>query len=106
MARATKERAREAALKMANHVRKEMGFPPVSRLYPGKPGQGSSCAITETIYDDDVDRSLWSVYTSNGIVRFSRFGGLGQYVSWKKVPGTASFVYYFDQRQYPDLIKR
>lgn len=55
---------REAAKDFANHIRGLLGFGPVDHVYPGKPGDGWSCPITNTIYNDTPEiRDEYMVFT-------------------------------------------
>lgn len=118
MALANKEKSLEAALKIANKVRVAIGYPPVDRLYPGVPRNGATCAISETVYDDDVDREKWAVLTAGGRVTVWEKSAVQDFPlqrftitpkveeRWKKTPGAASFIHYFDAGKFPDLIKK
>lgn len=42
------------ALSFSNKIRTKLGFPKVDKLYPGNRQNAFSCAVTNTIYDDDI----------------------------------------------------
>lgn len=98
------ERERKAALNAANKARKLVGLPPVDHLYPGRVGWSASCPITNTVYDDDLDRDRYGVETLDSIsIRDTDNWGEGFYV---KLSDLASrFVTLFDDEKIPDLIK-
>lgn len=123
----------KAALEVANKARATLGLPPVDHLYPGKPGDPFSCAITETVYDDDLDREKYVVRTTatevdifeDAKVVKSRPGSAIQYVLPKDYegepmyvaqkppihwihmdPDSRTFIERFDDGRYRTLIKK
>lgn len=78
-------------LRAANRVRRFLKLPPVTNLYGGNRGDDASCPITNTIYDDDLDRDRYGVSTgfsvitvhdrkTNTIKRYQNFGS--EFVQW------------------------
>lgn len=109
MSLSSPEKSREAALKAANMMRALLDLPPVDHLYPGYPLAAMSCAITETVYDDDLDRKEWEIMTGGGQITAHKRGS-SYYINSKRVelreiPGAISFIKRFDKREFPDLIK-
>lgn len=111
---ATPEQCKAAALKVANKMRRLLNLPPVESLYPGDVGLGDSCAISATVFDDDLDRSKWRISTSGGHLRayaiddktYSLYISQPKHeIKMKNTPGAASFVHRFDNREFPELIK-
>ena len=105
MRKATKEqleRWAKGALDKANQVRKALGYPEVDRLYPGTPSDAYTCAITETIYDDDVDRKLYRIMTADSISVVS-IHFTPQYYSHSRE--SRAFIHHFDEGEYPELEK-
>ena len=119
------------ALKVANTARELLGLPPVDLLYPGNPKDPFSCAITETVYDDDLDRSKYIVVThcdtvkiySDAKVTFDSVGnkrivpkdfeGKPTFLSEKDsdlfttmTRESRDFIRSFDQKRYRTLIKK
>lgn len=115
-----------AALEVANRTRKVLGLPPVDHLYPGVPQDAYSCAITETVYDDDLDRSNYIVSTSYSAVKIYENAKIvdNKYIVPKdftdkptysaqvepdiQIPMTVlskEFISRFDKKRYRSLIK-
>jgi hypothetical protein len=104
-----KQRAAEAALALANKARAKLDLPPMDHLYGGRPGAANACPITNTVIDEDLDLTKYSVMTDvyqievyprdadgtvmwNDAMRFPHEHGSGLFVRW------------FDKNGYPDLI--
>jgi hypothetical protein len=100
------------ALRFANKIRKELGLKPVDHLYPGNPNDGNSCPITNTIYDDDLDKNrfkvdtgLFGIKVSEKVLETEGY----PYTKWLTVlerehwPSSKEFVAYFDAYKIPEL---
>ena len=92
-----------AALKVANEVRAMLGYPPVDHLYPGVRCDGANCPITNTIYDDDIDREEYGISTGSRILIDKKDGSFQ--VCYLPLDATF-FVSHFDGGVYPELIKK
>lgn len=97
----TAQELKDAALKLANEIRQQMGYPPVDHLYPGTIANAMSCPITNTIIDDDV--TGWSVETGTGRVLCTN--AEGKIVKQYHDPASRSFVLLFDAGVFPELVK-
>lgn len=102
---ASKEDTKKAALNIANRVRKQLGLPPVDHLYKGKPNDPSSCAITNTVYDDDLDRTNTYVRTMFGSVTATQNGTTAS-ASFSRGSRVADFIRTFDRGGFPELIDK
>jgi hypothetical protein len=92
---------REAALRIANSVRKEMGLPPVTHLYKGTKGHPRYCVISQTIRDDDAKD--WNIYTGGCDITVSRDE---QYFQRSHSDLSREFIKYFDEGDFPRLEKK
>lgn len=93
-----------AALRVANRVRKDIGLPPVKHLYKGRRRESGNCPITNTIYDDDLDRRMSRVVTGHRSVALD--GTInGRWVGrrFELTPYAARFVHAFDVGDIPEL---
>lgn len=96
------DKYQQAALDFANNVRKELGLPPVDKLYAGE-HSAYSCAITNTIKDDDLDKTVSTIYNQSRLIEnfvpvrffFSEFSDQPELVT--------TFIHRFDMHRYPDL---
>lgn len=94
-------RHRNAALRFANRVRKEMGRRPVTKLQKGERSNGRRCPIARTIdqtgYVSVIDTSDGQVYVNIGpagdVVKEARF----------KAKLANEFIGLFDQGEAPEL---
>jgi hypothetical protein len=89
------------ALRFANRVRKMLNLPPVDHLYKGQPNEGAYCPITNTIYDDDLDRNDAYIRTE----RYNLYFRVGE-MDRKTInlpPSVRSFVKAFDDCLIPEL---
>jgi hypothetical protein len=100
--------SKKAALDVANLMRVRIGKPPVDHLYPGVPGNAASCPITNTIYDDDIDRNDWNVITGGfGVTAVQMKGARSELIRFHDEWYDAQrFVRYFDAGEFPDLVKK
>ena len=87
---------REAALKVANRVRKMLGKRPVKRLKKGERGAGTSCPIARTI---DWDDCVFVCENDNGVE--ASYPGLG--LIRIKNAKARDFIKKFDSGLAPDL---
>jgi len=101
----------EAALATANRARAALGLPAVDHLYPGYAGEAEMCAISNTIYDDDLDRSEFLVATGYSspeakVVDVGITIDKGGVIVYEEIPDekTRQFLIYFDDYRYPELL--
>jgi hypothetical protein len=102
---------RGAALTAANAARAELGFPPVDHLYKGVRKDELACPITNTVYDDDIDRNKYWIETSDSIVIYSRVRKGDEWdielplLAKVSLSSDANeFVTMFDNGEFPELI--
>jgi hypothetical protein len=100
-----KTKRRQAALDVANQARAALGLPPVDHLYKGRPSDPYSCAMTQTVYDDDLDRTKYIVTTGIGAVVVKHRILETEVVRVLHTPDSRAFVKRFDRREYPTLIR-
>ncbi len=93
------DKIRKAALDKANQVRKALGLAPVDHLYKGAPNQWASCPITNTIYDDDLDRNKVSVNTGVEAITVIDVN-TGKEKVFKQNRLSREFVNLFDELDY------
>jgi hypothetical protein len=89
---------REAALRIANRCRREMGLPPVKHLYKGRRGDPNSCAISETIRDDDAND--WSISTGRTYITI---GKGDRNIAVRHTELSQQFINEFDLGMFPRL---
>ena len=105
------------ALAAANMARDKVGVPHVDHLYPGIPGDELACAITNTVYDDDLDRKHYYVETSGAVkVYKKRLPDDGPEDDWDiEMPAladiplneyTTKFIELFDKGEFPELVSK
>lgn len=100
------ERWKQAALDKANETRARLGKPPVDHLYKGKPGHSNHCPITNTIYDDDLDRYRYRVRTwDSNVARGIVVETEDSEFRVKHSIQSLAFVKHFDDGEYPELVE-
>lgn len=107
---ATEKQLMRSALAKANAVRKTLGKPPVTKLYAGRPNQGNDCPITNTIFDDDLSRDEYSVFTGYDGIRVWHDENVDDYdtegyiADEMHTDGSKEFIKKFDESpsKFPD----
>lgn len=97
---------KKAALAAANDVRRQLGKPPVDHLYKGNRNKADSCPITNTIYDDDLDREAYEVTTREEWIIVRARGLHFPALAYYPVPPESrvhQFISSFDHGRYPEL---
>ena len=101
------QRWKKAALGKANEVRVGLGYPPVDHIYKGRRSKSWACPITNTIYDEDIDRSSLDVDTfddiDSGIEVRDR--NTGEHRRFRHDMQSLAFVNHFDKGEYPELVE-
>lgn len=96
------DKKKEAALDVANRIRSELGYKPVEALYPGQRAVGNNCPITNTIYDNDIDRIQLKIETHRyGVIVFNKNDGSTLALPLSDL--AQKFVDGFDSGYYPEL---
>lgn len=97
------------ALKVANRIRKFLGLPPVNELYSGNSGDGWSCPVTNTIYDDDLDRERFTIRTGYSTIGVTDLTKGKKEKCYRNTKAGSAFVSAFDggslRDEFPDLYK-
>lgn len=96
-------RLKAGALRFANKVRKQLGLPPVKRLYKGMRANAQHCPITMTILDDDLKFDHATVMTNGMSVRV--FRRTQPQVVVKTTETAREFIRAFDKGHIPELDK-
>lgn len=94
---------RAAALAKANAVRKALGLPRVDHLYKGIPCNANNCPITNTIYDDDITRDDYMIYSRYNFITVTDQKTLHRH-DFPTSQGAARFMRRFDDGEIPDLM--
>jgi hypothetical protein len=83
-----------------------LGLPPVDHLYKGQPGVESACPITNTIYDDDLERNSVFVETDGYKVTVEDSRTLPtKALTFFNPPTVTEFIHEFDWRRIEELIE-
>lgn len=96
---------KEGALAAANAARAAIGYPPVDHLYPGYRQMATSCPITNTVYDDDIDRTKYYVATGGFGISISE-DVTGWRAKRRQIPISNEawlFIREFDKGFFPEL---
>lgn len=101
----TYQEMKDAALAAANEARAFLGFDSVDHLYKGKRVTASYCPITNTVYDDDVDRLTVGIGTTQDYISvWEKVGAMDrELVEINLTEAATDFVYAFDTGRFPEL---